>query len=247
MPNLYQPWIKKYIGNFFENGLGCFFGNVPFNFTTSHIRIHHSSQGGIGDTFYLWDFDRSDFWAFMIYIYRIFLHMIGTSSIKIFEATNRFELKRKLRQGQITYFMVFFAILALTRDLRFTVLFYLQPLFCMNYFLALINIGFHGFLEYNDEGKSVDFVNSSMIINGLDDFFGEDDHMTHHYRTIVYFKDLPEYHKQIREKLIATKASVFHTISIMELSVFVLFGLYDELAKYYVDMTESMTKEEIKA
>ena len=52
--NLYQRWIRESIGHLFENWLGVFFGNVPWNFTTSHIFIHHRLDGGCGDTFYEW-------------------------------------------------------------------------------------------------------------------------------------------------------------------------------------------------
>eukprot|EP01035_Chromulina_nebulosa_P019548 gene19548-25446_t len=45
--NLYNPIIRPYIGNLFENYIGLFFGNIPWNFTTSHIFIHHRLDGGI--------------------------------------------------------------------------------------------------------------------------------------------------------------------------------------------------------
>ena len=43
---LYQKWFRKSIGNIFETWVGCLFGNVPYNFTTSHIHIHHLLDGG---------------------------------------------------------------------------------------------------------------------------------------------------------------------------------------------------------
>jgi len=43
-PSFYQPWIQKWIGNPFENIFGPFFGSVPWNFTTTHIYLHHALQ-----------------------------------------------------------------------------------------------------------------------------------------------------------------------------------------------------------
>jgi hypothetical protein len=37
-------------------------------------------------------------------------------------------------------------------------------------------------------GNHVAMVNSTCIVEGEDDLFGEDDHMAHHYSTTVYFK-----------------------------------------------------------
>ena len=83
---LYKKWIRDTVGNVFENILGVWFGNVPWNFTTSHIFIHHRLDGGCGDTFYLWDFDRTSLSNFMLYTTRIFGHMTGYSSLKFFHA-----------------------------------------------------------------------------------------------------------------------------------------------------------------
>lgn len=60
MPRLYKDNLRSVFGNFFENGLGVFFGNVPWNFTTSHCKVHHAVNGGMGDSFYEWDFVRCD-------------------------------------------------------------------------------------------------------------------------------------------------------------------------------------------
>ena len=84
-----------------------------------------------------------------------------------------------------------------------------------------------------------------MIIDGDDDYFGEDDHMSHHYATNVYFKDLPTYQSSKIEEFKKYKASVFKNCSILELSIFLLFSLWDELADRYVDYSGEMSKEEI--
>ncbi len=69
--------------------------------------------------------------------------------------------------------------------------------------------------------------------------------MSHHYNTAVYYRDLPAHQKTKEDKFKQFHASVFKKISIVELSIFILFGLWDELAKYYVDYTGELSKEEM--
>lgn len=245
-PRMYHKSLHNLTGNIFENGLGVFFGNVPWNFTTSHIKIHHATNGGVGDTFYLWDLDRSSFGDFMLYVHRILLHMIGYSSIKYFEANGMSERAELLKQGVKRYLFVAVLILVITRSPAFLFWFYVEPLICMTYFLAFINIGFHGFLEYDDKGKRIPVVDSTAIIGGSDDFWGEDDHMSHHYNTGVYYRDLPALQHSKEDKFKQYHASVFSKVSIMELSIYVVFGLYDELANIYIDYTGKLSKEEMK-
>jgi hypothetical protein len=79
----------------------------------------------------------------------------------------------KLRSGCMQYFLYVPAVLLLlTKSFSFLFFVYVQPLICMSTFLALINFGFHGFLEMDREGKSIEVVNSTCIIDGEDDSFG---------------------------------------------------------------------------
>ena len=141
---MYRKWIRQHIGNFFENVVGLFYGNVPWNFTTSHVFIHHATQGAMGDTFYLWDFDRTSLFDFLLYVARVFPHCTGSSSVEYFKATGRIEKAELLQQGQIIFVLVGLVILAVTQSLHFTWWIYIEPFLGMNFFLALINVGFHG-------------------------------------------------------------------------------------------------------
>lgn len=143
-----------------------FFGNVPYNFSTSHVFIHHRLDGGPGDTFYQWDLDRTNLGEFMLYITRVSKYMVGYSSLMVFKYRNQGSKYDLLFKGIKTYWIVACLILICTRSFNFVFWIYLQPLFCMTYFLALINYGFHGFLEFDDEGKSIPYVDSTCIING---------------------------------------------------------------------------------
>jgi len=244
---MYQPWFKRTIGNFFENWLGPFYGNVPWNFTTSHISIHHKLQGGMGDTFYQWDIDRTSWRDFMLFIYRITTHVMGFSSLYFFRKNEQMRSYNLLKQGMVYYWVVIPTIIyILTGSFSFIFFIYLQPCCAMMYFLAFINIGLHGYIEFDDNGKHKDVVNSSAIIDGDDDYFGEDDHLAHHYATNVYYKDLGQYRKKKLEDFKDKHASVFKDFSILEHSLFLLLKDFDKLAEHYVDYTGKLSKTEIK-
>lgn len=242
---MYKKPIRETVGNIFENVLGVFYGNVPWNFTTSHVFIHHRLDGGVGDTFYEWDIDRTSLSDFMLYVYRILLHMVGYSSLKFFTAHGYKSKADLLRKGVVTYILVGVAILLITRSLSFVFWIYIQPLLCMSYFLALLNIGFHGFIEFDENGKSIACVNATTIIDGSDDTFGEDDHMAHHYNSNVYYRDLKPLQASKVEEFKKYRASVFRELSIVELSIFIIFNLWEKLADHYVDYTGQMSRAEI--
>lgn len=243
--SLYKKLIRETVGNIFENVLGVFYGNVPWNFTTSHVFIHHRLDGGVGDTFYEWDIDRTSLSDFMLYVYRILLHMVGYSSLKFFTAHGYKAKADLLRKGVVTYIFVAVALLLVTRSLSFVFWIYIQPLLCMSYFLALLNIGFHGFIEFDENGQSIACVNATTIIDGSDDTFGEDDHMAHHYNSNVYYRDLKPLQASKVEEFRKYKASVFQKLSIVELSIFIIFNLWEKLADHYVDYTGQMSRVEI--
>jgi len=230
----------------FENWVGLIYGSAPGQFSCSHVFIHHRLDGGPGDTFYQWDLDRSSVSDFMLYVSRIFMHMIGYSSSAYFTSLGQKSRSDVIVQGMVKYTAAGVAMLVATRSILFVFWIFIQPLICMTFFLALINFGFHGFIEYDENGQSIHCVNSSTIIEGDDDYFGEDDHMAHHYNSNVGYKDLPALQASKIEEFKANKASVFRKLSILELSIFVLFGLWDKLADHYVDYSGEMTREEIK-
>jgi len=82
---IYKPWFANIFGNFWENWMGCWYGNVPNSFSTSHMFLHHHLNGGKGDTFYQFDLDRTSLNDLFLFLFRIFDHMIGTGSLRAFK------------------------------------------------------------------------------------------------------------------------------------------------------------------
>ena len=256
---LYQPWIRNSLGNIFENWVGFFYGNVPYNFSTSHNLLHHNLNAGKGDPFYMWDVDRTSWSDIMLYQYRIFIYMTGWSSLQAFrrqlDSRQVAESYRKLLKGFVLYWAVVPALLfsglvfagcTPLSSLAFLFFIYFQPLCAMSFFLAIINIGFHGFIEFDANGKHIECVASCTIIDGDDDSFGEDDHMAHHYFTAVEHPDLARHQRSQHEEWAQRHASVFKEMAIVELALFILLKQFKMLAeKHYVDYSGKLSADEI--
>ena len=230
---MYRPWIRRSVGNIFEVWIGILYGNVPYIFTTSHVHIHHQLDAGKGDTFYQWDLDRSSVWDFLTYVTRIFQHMVrrapprlaaapppvtepapraqaGPASLHYFRAHNMPDKYNLLMRGCVIYWLVAPAVLGLlTASPWFLFVVWLQPLICMTFFLSIINWGFHAFIEFDESGKQVPCVNALTIVDGQDDYFGEDDHMVHHYSPQTWYTQTQTYHDRVMEDHRKYVGSVF--------------------------------------
>jgi len=89
-------------------------------------------------------------------------------------------------------------------------------------------------------------VDATTIIEGDDDYFGEDDHMAHHYNTSTFYRDLRALQKSKEEVFKKNRASVFKKLSIFELSVLILLGQWERLAEHYVDYTGEANQQQIR-
>jgi hypothetical protein len=258
---MYRPWIREHIGNFFENWGGLFYGGVPYNFSTSHNLLHHRLNAGKGDPFYMWDIDRTSFGDLMLYQWRIFVYMMGWSSLVEFskqrDVRRMDEAYCTLRKGVMLYWgagpAVILSLLLATGSsfgsaLLFLFFIYFQPLCAMSFFLATLNVGFHGLIEFDDDGKHIECIASSVILDGEDDSFGEDDHMAHHYFGKVEHVDLPAQQASQHGEWARHHAAVFKQLSIIELGIFIHLGQFETLVeKHYVDFAHDLSKEELVA
>ena len=261
---LYQPWIANSVGNFWENWMGLVYGIVPYNFSTAHVFLHHKLNAGKGDTMYQWDLDRSSWSDLMLYQYRVLTYMTGWSSLTIFKdlaaAGNKTAAKNlsMLRKGCLAYWLVFPAVClyllvglagcSWLSSVRFMWLIWLEPLTCMTYFLAFINFAFHGFLELDESGTHLSCVNSTVITEGDDDYWGEDDHMAHHYFTAVTHRDLPAHQKSQEHVWRKHIGSCFKKLSIVELAVLMLLKEWNRLASlHFVDHSGTLSVPEVAA
>ena len=256
---LYRPWMHRRIGNLFENRVGLFYGNVPHNFSTSHVLLHHRLNAGKGDSFYMWDIDRTKFGDLMLYHWRVFLYMTGWSSVAMFRRQREIpamdKARHRLRRGMALYWLAAPALIlglllatgsSFASAALFLVLVYFQPLFAMSSFMTILNIGFHGFIEFDRNGRLIPCVCSTAIVDGTDDTFGENDHMAHHDFGWISHDRLTAHQRSQRALWARHRASVFRNLSALELSAYVMLGRFRTLAEeHYFDFAGDAGVDEI--
>lgn len=257
---MYRPWIGDRFGNVFENWLGVFYGIVPYNFSTSHVLLHHRLNGGKGDPIYLWDLDRTRWGDLMLYQWRMFRWMIGTGSLAEFRRESGVhpaidEARATLRRGMTIYWLwapgAIFALLvgagsSVGSALLFLFFVYLQPLLAMSTFLAIINVGQHGFFENDAEGRHVQHVTTGTIVDGYDDTFGEDYHFAHHFRPGVGLDGLAEHAAAEGPRWAGVHGAVFRKTTIFELAIMMHLGQFERLIReHYVDFRGGLGVDEL--
>ena len=257
---MYRPWLGERVGNFFENWLGVFYGIVPHSFSTAHILTHHRFDSGKGDPVYLWDLDRTRLVDLMLYQWRFLLYMTGISSLTEFQRESGVHpaldrARARLRRGMAIYWLYLpagiLALLIFTGSsvgaaLLFLFLVYLQPLLAMSTFLSIINIGQHGFLEFDAAGRHVEHVTSTTIIDGLDDAYGEDYHVAHHHFPGVDHDGLSEHVARERPAWTRCNGTVFENTTFFEIAIMMVRGEFDRLIRdHYVDFGGKRTVAEL--
>lgn len=259
---MYRLWIRKHIGNIFENWIGMWYGIVPHIFSTSHILLHHRLNGGKGDPVYVWDLNRTMFGDLLLYQWRFVVYMTGFSSLSEFRRQSDVHpaIQRAhatLRRGMLIYWVygpsaIVTLLLAtgssLSSALVFLFLIYFQPFFAMSSFIALVTLAQHGFLEHDDAGRNIKHVAAITILEGRDDSFGEDDHLTHHYFPNVTHDRLPETQPSQELEWARWHGAVFKGTSIIEIALLLQLGRIDRLIdRYYVDFSGELDRDELVA
>ena len=163
--------------------------------------------------------------------------------------------RARLRRGMAIYWIwVPSGILALLigtgssvdAALLFLFLVYLQPLFAMSTFLSIINIGQHGFLEFDAAGRHMKHVTSTTIVDGLGDSFGEDYHVAHHYFPSVGHDKLSDHVARERSEWARCDGAVFERTTFFEVTVMMYLGQFDRLIRdHYVNFSGNRTVEEL--
>ncbi len=258
---MYRPHLGRWVGNLFENKIGIWFGIVPNIFSTSHVLLHHRMDGGKGDPHYLWDIDRTRLSDVMRYVWRFFLYTTGISGVAELRRQEEggglravARGRRKLIQGMATYWLFApTAILTLlvttgssfSSSLVFLFFIYFQPFIAMTYFLTIINIGQHGFLEFNQEGRHVPHVTNVTILDGYDDSYGEDYHLLHHKSPGASHDRIVEHLQAEHQEWEYHHGSVFEKTTIFEVGIMTILGRFDTLARnHYVDYSNGSVSQD---
>ena len=77
------------------------------------------------------------------------------------------------------------------------------------------------------------------MIEGDDDYWGEDSHAMHHLAGSVYYTDLPDHRKQYHETYAKYHAAIFRGLSVAEVAGLMLANQWDKLAEHFVQYNDA--------
>lgn len=221
---------------------GIIYGSLPLHYVTAHNKIHHKWHNDVGDVHTNIDLDRTKLISFVQFIPRFFYYWSGISPLVIFVYKREWYLTGKLMLG-----MTWFYGIGL-------LLWKINPIFCMAYwaypflesmsFLGAIAYLWHSFVEESDPNNQ--YVNSITILNGKDNIFNEDYHVIHHHHPEIHWTEIKSYFNKTIDQYRLNRATIFRDTEQGELLYFLFTNNYDKMAEHYVDLTNEMSKEEIK-
>ena len=231
------------LNNAFGWFLGPFYGHVPETYPLGHQRIHHKYDNGPGDVTCTLDLDRSDPLQWFVYLRRFALYWSGISILGYFIKMKQWKPARRMALAMLTYYGIIALFMFFSPWFGFAYI--LLPHMSVIIYLAAINYIWHTFCDPADQDNA--FINSVTILDGHYNVFNEDFHVTHHHHPQMHWtKMADDYYKNV-EKYKANMASVFRDTQEFEMFVWLMMGKYDLLASHFVDLTGTLTQEEIIA
>src|ERR1700683_207026 len=100
----------KVFGRYVEFFLGYLYGNVPELDRTVHVRLHHTEQGGPGDTASSTGYDRTSRLDFLWYLSDNIWTVLGLVPYAYFKARGDEKSRRRMLWGMARYYAYFVAV-----------------------------------------------------------------------------------------------------------------------------------------
>lgn len=222
---------------------GLFYGSIPFHYKLAHNKIHHRWHNDTDDVHTNLDLDRTIFYSYVLYLPRFFYYWTGVSPMVLFLKRKEYGLASGLAQGMVYYYGVG-AFLLYHAGWTFTLAYFVYPMLESLTFLGMIAYIWHAFVEPDDFSNQ--YINSVTILNGLDNVFNEDYHVVHHHALTTHWTDAPAHFEANKHKYEAVKATIFQDCEEGMIIYWMFSGLWDEMAKHFVDLSGKMTQQEKK-
>ena len=202
----------KVFGRYLEFFLGYLYGNVPELDRTVHVRLHHTEQGGPGDTVTSSAYDRTRRLDFFWYLSDNIWTVLGLVPYAYFKARGDDKNRKRMIWGMTRYYVYFAAVFIY--DWQIGILFVLVPLLCMNFITAITAWVQHAFCD--PEHPEDYFANTVTLADELC-FMNEGYHLCHHHRAGLHWTEMPAHLERISNKMRDAGSLVFRDLDFIEL------------------------------
>lgn len=171
----------------------------------------------------------------MILLHRIALHQLGITPLIQMHRHGLHKQRNLFLRGLLKYFIIYPTILYYISNYSISFLFwiYIQPHLCLVFISCWANLCFHSFIDYSEDGQPIECVFATDA-PGADDWFGDDNHMSHHISGHVFYTDIDKNRTKMKKYFSHYHASVFKDLGVSQFSGLLLGKKWDQLATYFV-------------
>ncbi len=202
----------KIFGRYLEFFLGYLYGNVPELDRTVHVRLHHTEQGGSGDTASSTGYDRTSRLDFLWYLSDNIWTVLGILPFAYFKARGDEKNLRRMIWGMTRYYLYFAAVFIYNWQIG--ILFVLVPLLCINFITAITAWVQHAFC---DPDRPEDYFANTVTLADELCFMNEGYHLCHHHRAGLHWTEMPAHLERIRDKMRDSGSLVFRDLDFIDL------------------------------
>lgn len=220
--NHYLPWF-----------VGPFFGQTPLTYYSHHIWMHHPENNLLEDESTTMTYRRDSFKEFMRYFLNfLFVGMIGL--IGYFKTKNRKDLINKCITGETLYIVMSIGFCFL--NFKATLVVFILSFVISRFIMMLGNWTQHAFVDLNDPGNA--YKNSVTCINTKYNHkcWNDGYHISHHIRPGMHWTQHPVFFQENLAEFSKNKAIIFQGIGFLEIFWFLMWGKYEKLAQYAVNI-----------
>lgn len=224
--------------------IGPFFAQIPEGFYAHHVAMHHLENNMHKDLSSTLKYRRDSFFHWFRYFVK-FVFLGRLTLLGYLWKRKRMKVFWPLVRGLI----FFWGTVALVTYLnpRASVVVVFVPMAIAWFGLMAGNWTQHAFVDGQDPNNP--YKNSITVIDAVYNkrCYNDGYHIGHHLKQMRHWTEMPEDFEVNREKYIENKSIVFRTHDYQILWIFLMLKRYDILAKYFVDLSEKMSKDEIVA
>ncbi len=216
---------------------------MPGNYPVGHVRVHHKFDNGPEDLTSTMGLDRGSFSGWLKYRQQFLLFWSGASVVTYFLHRKRRDAAWIQGRGMLLFYGLILAVTAWRWEIGFAYL--ILPHIIIINFISAINFTWHMFIDPADPGNV--YTNSICILDAQQDVWNEAHHISHHALPQALWTRMPDHFRDERAQYVAHRANIFRDTQVFEIFVLCLAGRVDKLADKFVDLSGSLSREEIIA